>query len=142
MYEPCRLIGLELGILVLSGALRGKPTGQPQSWRGDVVAVAERDLSAGGTLDGEGGYTVWGKIASAEHSLAHGAPADQARQPCRIAALHRGRHDRVLGRRRDAGQQGACGAAGYGAAFCGASFRNSGAIGSCRWNSGNSDEPA
>ena len=73
MYKPCRLIGLELGISVLSGALRGKPTGQPQSWRGDVVAVAERDLSAGGTLDGEGGYTVWGKIASAEHSLAHGA---------------------------------------------------------------------
>jgi predicted homoserine dehydrogenase-like protein len=73
MYKPCRLIGLELGISVLSGALRGKPTEQPQSRRGDVVAVAERELSVGGTLDGEGGYTVWGKIASAEHSLAHGA---------------------------------------------------------------------
>ena len=57
----------------MSGALRSEPTGQPQGWRGDVVAVAERDLSAGKTLDGEGGYTVLGKIAPAEHSLAHGA---------------------------------------------------------------------
>ena len=73
MYKPCHLIGLEFGISVLSGALRGEPTGQPQGWRGDVVAVAERDLSAGETLDGEGGYTVWGKIAPAEHSRAHGA---------------------------------------------------------------------
>jgi hypothetical protein len=48
----------------------------------------------------------------------------------------------VLGRRRDAGQRGGCGAAEYGAAFRGASSRNRGAIGRCRWNSGNSDEPA
>ena len=73
MYKPCHLMGLELGISVLSGALRGEPTGQPQGWRGDVVAAAKRELSAGEMLDGEGGYTVWGKIASAEHSLAHGA---------------------------------------------------------------------
>jgi len=121
--------------------LRGEPTEQPQGWRGDVVAVAKRELSAGETLDGEGGYTVWGKLAPAEHSLAHGA------LPIGLAShvelqRDRGRHDRVLGRRRDAGQRGGCGAAEYGAAFRGASSRNRGAIGRCRWNSGNSDEPA
>src|SRR4029077_1936637 len=60
MYKPYHLIGLELGISVLSAALRGEPTGQPQGWLGDVVAVAKRSLRAGEILDGEGGYTVWG----------------------------------------------------------------------------------
>jgi predicted homoserine dehydrogenase-like protein len=73
MYKPFHLIGLELGISVLSAALRGEPTGQPQGWRGDVVAVAKRDLRAGETLDGEGGYTVWGKLVPAARSLAEGA---------------------------------------------------------------------
>jgi predicted homoserine dehydrogenase-like protein len=73
MYKPYHLIGLELGISVLSAALRGEPTGQPQEWRGDVVAVAKRDLSAGEMLDGEGGYTVWGKLLPAERSLAEDA---------------------------------------------------------------------
>jgi len=73
MYKPYHLIGLELGISVLSAALRAEPTGQPAGWRGDVVAVAKRCLRAGETLDGEGGYTVWGKLVPAERSLAEGA---------------------------------------------------------------------
>ena len=73
MYKPYHLIGLELGISVLSVALRGEPTGQASGWRGDVVAVAKRALQAGETLDGEGGYTVWGKLVPAERSLAEGA---------------------------------------------------------------------
>jgi predicted homoserine dehydrogenase-like protein len=73
MYKPYHLIGLELGISVLSAALRGEPTGQPCGFRGDVVAVAKRALRAGETLDGEGGYTVWGKLVPAERSLAAGA---------------------------------------------------------------------
>src|SRR6516164_5252168 len=73
MYKPYHLIGLELGISVLSAAQRGAPTGQPQGWRGDVVAVAKRSLRASETLDGEGGYTVWGKLVPAERSLAEGA---------------------------------------------------------------------
>jgi predicted homoserine dehydrogenase-like protein len=73
MYKPYHLIGLELGISVLSAALRGEPTGRPQGWRGDVVAIAKRDLSAGEMLDGEGGYTVWGKLVPAERSLGEGA---------------------------------------------------------------------
>jgi predicted homoserine dehydrogenase-like protein len=73
MYKPYHLIGLELGISVASAALRGEPTGQPNGFRGDVVAVAKRALRAGETLDGEGGYTVWGKLVPAERSLAEGA---------------------------------------------------------------------
>src|SRR6185312_1349044 len=73
MYKPFHLIGLELGMSVLSAALRGEPTGQAQTWCGDAVAVAKRALRAGETLDGEGGYTVWGKLVPAERSLAEGA---------------------------------------------------------------------
>jgi predicted homoserine dehydrogenase-like protein len=64
---------LELGISVLSAALRGEPTGHTRGFNGDVVAVAKRPLRAGDTLDGEGGYTVWGKLVPASRSLAEGA---------------------------------------------------------------------
>ncbi|MBV9562475.1 MAG: flagellar biosynthesis protein FlgA, partial [Bradyrhizobium sp.] len=73
MYKPYHLIGLELNISVLSAALRGEPTGQPRGFRGDVAAVAKRSLRAGEVLDGEGGYTVWGKLLPAAASLAAGA---------------------------------------------------------------------
>ena len=72
MYKPWHLIGLELTVSVASAALRGEPTGAPQGWRGDVVAVAKRDLAAGETLDGEGGATVWGRLMPAADSLALG----------------------------------------------------------------------
>jgi predicted homoserine dehydrogenase-like protein len=73
MYKPYHLIGLELNISILSAALRNEPTGQPYDFRGDVVSVAKRDLRAGEMLDGEGGYTVWGKLMPAAASLAAGA---------------------------------------------------------------------
>ncbi|WP_316193867.1 MULTISPECIES: NAD(P)H-dependent oxidoreductase [unclassified Bradyrhizobium] len=73
MYKPYHLIGLELNVSVLSAALRREPTGQPLGFRGDVVAVAKKDLRAGEMLDGEGGYTVWGKVIPARKSLQLGA---------------------------------------------------------------------
>jgi predicted homoserine dehydrogenase-like protein len=73
MYKPYHLIGLELNISILSAALRREPTGQPADFRGDVAAVAKRDLRAGEMLDGEGGYTVWGKLMPAKASLKAGA---------------------------------------------------------------------
>ena len=73
MYKPYHLIGLELGISVLSAALRGEPTGQTRAFNGDVIAVAKRTLRVGESLDGEGGYTVWGKLVPAGRSLAEGA---------------------------------------------------------------------
>jgi predicted homoserine dehydrogenase-like protein len=72
MYKPYHLIGLELGISVASAGLRREPTGAPTGFRGDVVAVAKRDLGSGETLDGEGGYTVWGRLMPARDSLARG----------------------------------------------------------------------
>jgi predicted homoserine dehydrogenase-like protein len=73
MYKPYHLIGLELGITVASVGLRGEPTGAADGWRGDVVATAKRDLKAGETLDGEGGFTVYGRLMPAADSLAAGA---------------------------------------------------------------------
>ena len=73
MYKPYHLIGLELNISILSAALRHEPTGQPHGFRGDVAAIAKRNLRAGQMLDGEGGYTVWGKLMPAAASLKAGA---------------------------------------------------------------------
>ncbi len=72
MYKPYHLIGLELGISVASVGLRREATGAATGFRGDVVATAKRDLKAGETLDGEGGYTVYGKLMPAADSLACG----------------------------------------------------------------------
>ena len=70
MYKPSHLIGLELGISVASVAVRGEATGCATGFRGDSVATAKRALKAGEMLDGEGGYTVWGKLMPAADSLA------------------------------------------------------------------------
>lgn len=72
MYKPCHLIGLELGISVASVGLRGEPTGSPTGFRADVVATAKRDLAPGEALDGEGGYTVYGRLMTAADSLRFG----------------------------------------------------------------------
>lgn len=69
MYKPYHLIGLELGISVLNAALRGEAMGATEAFRGDAVAVAKRPLKAGERLDGEGGFTVWGKLMPAAASL-------------------------------------------------------------------------
>ena len=68
LYKRWHLIGLEVGMSVASVALRGEATGVAQGWHADVVATAKRDLKAGEMLDGEGGYTVWGKLLPAKTS--------------------------------------------------------------------------
>jgi predicted homoserine dehydrogenase-like protein len=68
LYKRWHLIGLEVGVSVASVALRGEPTGVATCWNADVVATAKRDLRVGETLDGEGGYTVWGKLLPASTS--------------------------------------------------------------------------
>ncbi|MEE2774140.1 MAG: flagellar biosynthesis protein FlgA [Pseudomonadota bacterium] len=69
MYKPFHLIGLELNISIFSAALLQKPTGAPCNFVADVVAVAKGNLRKGQILDGEGGYTVWGKLIPAQKSL-------------------------------------------------------------------------
>jgi predicted homoserine dehydrogenase-like protein len=72
LYKRWHLIGLEVGISVASVGLRREPTGCATGFRADVVATAKRDLKAGEMLDGEGGYTVYGKLVPAEDSLDRG----------------------------------------------------------------------
>jgi predicted homoserine dehydrogenase-like protein len=69
LYKRWHLIGLEVGISVASVGLRREPTGAATGFRADVVATAKRDLKAGEVLDGEGGYTVYGKLVPAADSL-------------------------------------------------------------------------
>jgi predicted homoserine dehydrogenase-like protein len=69
LYKRWHLIGLEVGISVASVGLRREPTGCPSGFRADVVATAKRDLKPGEILDGEGGYTVVGKLMPAHASL-------------------------------------------------------------------------
>ena len=73
MYKPFHLIGLELNVSILSAALLGRPTGATRDFAGDAVATAKRALAASETLDGEGGFTVYGKLLPAQASLRRGA---------------------------------------------------------------------
>jgi predicted homoserine dehydrogenase-like protein len=72
MYKRWHLIGLEVGISVASVGLRGEPTGCATGWRADAVSIAKRNLAAGEVLDGEGGYTVVGRLMPASDSLSQG----------------------------------------------------------------------
>ncbi len=73
MFKPFHLIGLELNISILNAALQNRPTGSPICFNGDVVAVAKRDINVGEVLDGEGGYTVWGKLMPSSTSVTKNA---------------------------------------------------------------------
>jgi len=70
MYKRWHLIGLEVGISVASVGLRAEPTGCAVAWNADAVAVAKKSLKEGEILDGEGGYTVVGRLMPAADSLA------------------------------------------------------------------------
>jgi len=72
LYKRWHLIGLEAGISVASVGLRGEPTGCATGFRADAVATAKRALQPGEVLDGEGGYTVVGRLMPALDSLAQG----------------------------------------------------------------------
>ncbi|HZP87507.1 MAG TPA: Gfo/Idh/MocA family oxidoreductase [Burkholderiales bacterium] len=72
LYKRWHMIGLEVGISVASVGVRGESTGCPNGFRADCVATAKRDLEPAEMLDGEGGYTVVGKLMPAQDSLAHG----------------------------------------------------------------------
>jgi predicted homoserine dehydrogenase-like protein len=72
LYKRWHLIGLEVGISVASVGLRGEATGCATGWRADAVAVAKKDLKKEEILDGEGGYTVVGRLMPAADSLAQG----------------------------------------------------------------------
>jgi predicted homoserine dehydrogenase-like protein len=91
LYKRWHLIGLEVGVSVASVALRGEATGVAAGWNADVVATAKRDLQPGEMLDGEGGYTVWGKLLPATTSAAMGGlPLGLAHDVKVVRAVRRG----------------------------------------------------
>ena len=69
MYKPFHLIGMELNTSIFSAALLKLPTGQTKYFKGDVVSVSKKNMKKGEKLDGEGGFTVWGKLIPASTSL-------------------------------------------------------------------------
>ncbi len=69
LYRPYHLIGLELGVSIAAAVLRNEPTGCSKYFNGDVMTTAKKDLQAGDILDGEGGYTAFGRLAPAALSL-------------------------------------------------------------------------
>ncbi len=71
VYRPFHLTGLELGMSVASVALRGEATGSPSYFLADVASVAKKNLKTGDILDGEGGYTVYGRLVQADDSISH-----------------------------------------------------------------------
>ncbi len=91
LYKRWHLIGLEVGISVASVGLRKEATGAAICMNADVLACAKRDLRPGEILDGEGGYTVHGKLLPAEKSLAMGGvPLGLAHDVKLIAAVKAG----------------------------------------------------
>jgi predicted homoserine dehydrogenase-like protein len=91
LYKRWHLIGLELGISVAAVGLRGESTGAATCFNADVIATAKRDLKPGEMLDGEGGYTVWGKLFQAQKSLAYGGlPLGLAHQVRLTRAVKKG----------------------------------------------------
>ncbi len=115
LYKRWHLIGLEVGMSVASVALRGEPTGVATCWKADVVATAKRDLRPGEMLDGEGGYTVWGKLMPVGKSLGMGGFAARTRSRRRGRASDRERAKPELGGRAGRfGNPGVCLASGAG----------------------------
>ena len=92
LYKRWHLIGLELGISVAAVGLRAEATGAATCFNADVVATAKRDLEPGEILDGEGGYTVWGRLMPARDSLACGGLPIGLAHGARLArAIDKGR---------------------------------------------------
>ncbi|MGY4450088.1 putative homoserine dehydrogenase-like protein [Bradyrhizobium sp. i1.3.1] len=100
MYKPYHLIGLELNISILSAALRGEPTGQPYGFRGDVAAVAKRNLRAGEMLGRRRRLHRVGQAGAGGREPEGRRPADRSRTSPEAEARRRPWRDRALERRR------------------------------------------
>ena len=104
LYRPYHLVAVEAPITIAKVALYGLPTGAPRSVpTADVIAVAKRDLKAGETLDGGGGYTVLGTERKGHRGAPRGTVAvrtvGRGRAQARRAARrrHQLRHSRFAG---------------------------------------------
>ncbi|MEM7028291.1 MAG: SAF domain-containing protein [Chloroflexota bacterium] len=82
LYRPYHLVAVTAPISILKAVIYNQPTGSPlPTPTADVITVAKRDLKAGETLDGSGGYMVNGlcekaTVARAENLLPLGLADD------------------------------------------------------------------
>jgi predicted homoserine dehydrogenase-like protein len=73
LWRPYHLVAVEAPLSIAAAVLYGRPTGAPlPEPTADTIAVAKRDLQAGETIDGGGGYTVNGVIEKAAVSQQEG----------------------------------------------------------------------
>lgn len=74
LYRPYHLCSLETPLSVAKAVLDRQPTIVPMAGPvSETITVAKKDLKAGETLDGIGGYTVYGTIETYEVSKEIGA---------------------------------------------------------------------
>ena len=73
LYRPYHLCNLETPPTVAKIVIDGEPTIVPLDGPvSECIAVAKRDLKAGETIDGIGGYTTYGSIATAQETYEKG----------------------------------------------------------------------
>ena len=65
IYRPQHWIGHEMPITVAAIMLDGETCGRPIGQYAEVVSAAKKPLSAGTTLDGEGGFCLYGLLEKA-----------------------------------------------------------------------------
>jgi predicted homoserine dehydrogenase-like protein len=70
-YRPYHLPGIETTVSIANAALRNEPTGAPADHVAEVVGRSKRTLEPGDTLDGGGGYTIYGSLEQAETARQH-----------------------------------------------------------------------
>ncbi|MGQ9473412.1 MAG: NAD(P)H-dependent oxidoreductase [Candidatus Caldatribacteriaceae bacterium] len=68
LYRPYHLCSFETPISVARASLFGEPTINSLNFCSEVVAVAKRDLTPGQSIDGIGGFDVFGKIYTFEEA--------------------------------------------------------------------------
>ena len=73
LYRPYHLCNLETPLTVAKIVIDGEPTIIPLDGPvSECITVAKRDLKAGETIDGIGGYTTYGSIATAQETYEKG----------------------------------------------------------------------
>ena len=73
LYRPYHLCNLETPLTVAKAVIDREPTIIPIAGPvSECITVAKKDLKAGETIDGIGGYTTYGSIATAEETYEKG----------------------------------------------------------------------
>lgn len=84
-YTPYHLPHLQLPLTVARAVLFNDPTVTPQGAPScDVISIAKRDLKAGETLDGLGGFTCYGLIENSEICQAENLLPIALSEDCRL----------------------------------------------------------